>query len=383
MILGIAEDFSSNVTLDHDLTDMPSGGLYLNSGVHPCITLDNLLCFLPVLGSVFNDWSVSKTYNSFTSSRKKDDIVTYSEVTAPVGTLYQCIKDGSVGALQTPENTNNWVTTNIESLRIKSFLYKVQDRVLSDLGLTKRIVNNQHLYEVGCEERTLPNDYCGWVFEPKGSDYLTIRINQASIQKNGTTPVNLYVINQGSLVETLQLTPSNGAVNFQPLNYTFKGQGEWRFVIDSTDVISNNGWVDSLKYDGFTCYTCVGIGDAPETAKYSIGNNSNGLGFNVTAYLDPTLYIENNLNEFAAFIRQTFEYMTFQMYLWNANNRLNGVERIQKMGINLVGEVTDKTADTAVSRYISEKKLAIDRLNKTFDTQIQKKQGLTISTSSV
>jgi len=362
MILGIAEDFSSEITLDTDLKDIPSSGMYLNSGVHPSITLENLLHFLPNLDIIPSDWVVDTNYGVYNTTRNRKDLVTHNSK------IYQSILLG-VGKNPTSEPTY-WLETNLESLRLKNFVQKVKDRVYSDLRLTKRLVNNQKLYEVGKNTVQLPNDYSAWVFEPKGSDYTSIRINQISFQKKSTTPVNLYVINQGVLIDTLIITPSNGIVEFKTLDYVFKGEGKWIFAIDSTTVETNNYSIDPLRYNGFVAYTANGTGLSPQNAEYSYNTTGNGLGFNITAFLDSTTYIDNTFSEFANYIRATFEYMVFQMFLHNPNNRNNVQQRIQMNNDILIAEVKNDKADTIVRRYNEERKETIKLMKRSFDVQL-------------
>ena len=365
MVLGIAEDYSTEITLDSQLTSVPESGIYANSGIHPSITVGNLLAFLPKIDIVPSIWDYTKNYGKYETLRSKDALCTRTN------NIYQSLKTPNQN--QNPvTQTAFWLQTNAESLKLKSFLDKVRDKVYSDLMLTKRLINNQFIYEVGETEINLPNDYCGWVFEPKGSDYVTIKINQISIQKSGTTPISLYVINQGVLVDTLTITPSNGKVAWQDLFYTFKGQGKWHFVIDSTQVISNNGYIDPLQYDGFVAYTCVGIGNSPEGSTYSYGNSGNGLGFNVSVYLDSNTYVENNITQFAPLVRATFEYMAFQMMASNSYNTSELAQRIQQDKKMLQMEIldTNPSVNSSVNRYEKALRQAKDILNKTFDTQL-------------
>lgn len=365
MVLGIAEDYSTEITLDSQLTSVPESGIYANSGIHPSITVGNLLAFLPKIDIVPSIWDYTKNYGKYETLRSKDALCTRTN------NIYQSLKTPNQN--QNPvTQTAFWLQTNAESLKLKSFLDKVRDKVYSDLMLTKRLINNQYIYEVGETEINLPNDYCGWVFEPKGSDYVTIKINQISIQKSGTTPISLYVINQGVLVDTLTITPSNGKVAWQDLFYTFKGQGKWHFVIDSTQVISNNGYIDPLQYDGFVAYTCVGIGNSPEGSTYSYGNSGNGLGFNISVYLDSNTYIENNITQFAPLVRATFEYMAFQMMASNSYNTSELAQRIQQDKKMLQMEIldTNPAVNSSVNRYEKALRQAKDILNKTFDTQL-------------
>lgn len=365
MVLGIAEDYSTEITLDSQLTSVPESGIYANSGIHPSITVGNLLAFLPKIDIVPSIWDYTKNYGKYETLRSKDALCTRTN------NIYQSLKTPNQN--QNPvTQTAFWLQTNAESLKLKSFLDKVRDKVYSDLMLTKRLINNQYIYEVGETEINLPNDYCGWVFEPKGSDYVTIKINQISIQKSGTTPISLYVINQGVLVDTLTITPSNGKVAWEDLFYTFKGQGKWHFVIDSTQVISNNGYIDPLQYDGFVAYTCVGIGNSPEGSTYSYGNSGNGLGFNISVYLDSNTYIENNITQFAPLVRATFEYMAFQMMASNSYNTSELAQRIQQDKKMLQMEIldTNPAVNSSVNRYEKALRQAKDILNKTFDTQL-------------
>ena len=82
-------------------------------------------------------------------------------------------------------------------------------------------MNNQYLYDDGETAKILENDYAGWVLEPKGSDYVSIRVNEISLQKDGTTPVNVYVINQNKLIDTITIAPDNGRLAFRETDITF------------------------------------------------------------------------------------------------------------------------------------------------------------------
>lgn len=375
MVLGISEDFTSNVVLDSELKKLPSSGLYLNSGVHPSITVENLLDFLPKTTFTFDAWSDATTYEVFTLSRNRKDIVSSD------GKIYQSIKAGVNNIVS---DTTYWLETNIESLRIKVFLDKVRDRVFSDLSLTRRLINNQYLYESSSTtEVNLTNDYAGWVLEPKGSDYVTIRVNEISIQKSGTTPINLYVLNQNTLIDTITITPNNGQLNFQPVDLVLNGKGTFKLVIDSTSVFRGVSTVNPFKFDGFLAYTTNGTGDAPESSTYTYNTFGNGIGLNVSAYLDAGQYIENNLSDFGNFIRAVFEVMVFEMFLHNSNNRSNRSQRIQMDDQMLMAELKDMTHETIVKKYHREKKRALDEIQKTFDTQLKPKRGLRIKTNSI
>ena len=369
MRYGFTEDFSSQVVLDAELTALPDSGLYLNSGVHPSITINNLLSFLSFEEFEFATWDTYATYGKYTDTRKRTDIVKHSSK------IYQSLVVSNQGN-RPDESPEEWLETNLESLKIKNFILKVEDRVFSDLRLTKRLINNQYIYNVsGRSEVMLPNDYCAMVFEPKGSDYVTITINQISIQKSGNTPLNLYVINQGVLIDTLQITPSNGIVDFKSLNYSFKGKGKWIFAIDSTEVYLESGYIDPLMFDGFVCYTATGIGNSPESANYSYGFSANGIGLNVSAHLDSQVYIDNNLAMLGNLVRATFELMALEFFLNNSENRGNRSQQIQMDRDNLIAETKSLEMNTVARRYTSELSFAKKTIAKTFDTQLSNNES--------
>lgn len=378
MILGFSEDFTSNVVLDSELTSIPSSGLYVNSGVHPSINIGNLLDFLPKVDFTFETWDSAKTYNSFAISRKRTDIVSFN------GKIYQSIQGTNLNNSPDEVDSEYWIETNLDSLRLKTFLEQVKDKVYSDLSLTKRLVNNQYFYDNrNVTEKLLPNNYAAWVLEPKGSDYVTIRVNQMSIQKAGTTPVNLYVVNQGELLDTITLTPSNGKVVFEDTDITFSGKGTFMLAIDSQEVYVGNATVNPLKFNGFVAYTANGIGDSPETADYTYNTYGNGLGLNVSVYLDANVYINNNLDALGNYVRAVFEYMVFQVFYHNSNNRSNRNQRIQMDDQTLLAELKDMQHETIVRKYHREKKRAIEVMERTFDTKLNDHEGLRIKVGSV
>lgn len=374
MVLGIAEDFTSNVSLDKELTSLPSSGIYLNSGVHTSITVENILNFLPKTKFSFVEWDSETEYEVFSDSRNRKDVVSSDNK------IYQCIKQNTGIAVSDEEY---WLETNIESLRIKIFLQKVEDKINNDLNLDKKLVNNQYLYENGDVLTDLPNDYSGWVIQPKGSDYISFKINEISLQKEGTTPVNLYVINQKTLIDTITVTPNNGEINFQPLDLTLKGKGEFKLVIDSTEVYTSNSSVDPYRYDAFTARMVNGRGDSPETSTYTYSTLGMGLGLNLSAYLDASTFVENNLDLFASYLRATFELMVFEMFLSNSHNRSNDVQRIQLDREYLGFQTTNMQGESSIKRYVREKKKVLEAMDRVFDTQLSDQpKKLTVKISS-
>lgn len=382
MILTISEDFTSSVQLDAELTGTPEGGMYLNSGEHPSITVDNLLSFLPKIDLAPTAYSAGATYGKFTESRKFTDIVTYNNV------IYQSISAANIG--NTPDSSpDEWLQTNLDSLRIKSFYLRSQDNALKSINLTRRLVDSQYLYNVSevlenPGTQVLPNDFAGWVFEPKGSDYVKIRINQIAFQATTSTPQNLYVINQGQLVTTLTLNPNvDGRLVFEDVNYTFYGKGKWLFVVDSQAVLTNGSSIDPLKFDGFIAYTCTGIGASPESANYSYGTSNNGLNFNITAYFDSQIYVDNNLPEFVNYLHAAWELNVLQMFLANSNNRSNSTERRQLDRELLIAETKEMNAFSAAQKFDQEKKAAKRLLAKTLDREINNQDEFEVEITSI
>ena len=257
MILTFAEDFTSNETLDSELIGTPESGLYWNRGTHPIITIDNLLNFLPKVTITFAAYTPSETYNKFDETRKRSDVVTFD------GKIWQSIASNNLNN-EPSDSSAFWLETNENSLRLKSFIFNVEDNALSALTLNRKLIENQYIYNIGENIQSLSNDYSGWAFEPKNSDYVKIRINQMSLQANTTDPVIVSVVNQGRLIDTITLNPDNGILEFKDVVYSFHGKGRFLFVFESQDVLSKNAYNDPLKYDGFVCYPVNGIGDTPE-----------------------------------------------------------------------------------------------------------------------
>jgi hypothetical protein len=363
MILGIAEDFTNTTSLDSQLTSIPDSGMYLNSGVHPNITIDNLLNYLPNVDYTFTAYNAGTTYGKFDDSRAFTDIVIDSSI------IYQSISASNTG--NTPASSpSNWQVTTIESLRLKAFIQKVKDRVYSDLRLERRLVDSQYLYTEGDTDVTLPNDYAAWVFEAKGSDYTSIRINEISLQANTASPVDIYIVNQEALVTTLSITPNNGALEFTDFDYTLTGKGKWIVAIDSQSVKTNGYTIDPLNFDGFVAYTATGTGASPQAATYTYGTTDNGLGFNVSSFFNSTNYIDHNFLEFGSYIRATFELMCFEMFLANSHNRSNREQRNLFNEQLLIAELKEMSTDSVIKRYTKEKKKAITQLEKTLDRNI-------------
>lgn len=374
MILTFAEDFSSSVNLDSSLVGTSDSGLYWNRGVLPLVTVKNLLDFLPILDFTFSDWDNTVVYTVFEDSKKKSDIVSYE------GKIYQSILAGT--GKQPDTETTYWLETNEESLRIKSFIWSVKENLLSALSLSRKLIENQYIYNVGETSYTPSQDYIGWVFEPKGSDYVKIRINQIALQANTDSNVTMSVINQGTVVDTIVLSPNNGLLEFGDVDYTISGKGRFYFVIPAQEVLSENAYNDPLKYDGFVCYPVVGTGATPQGSTYNETSYGNGINFNISVYLDSSQYVDNNLVDLAKMYQSQFEMDFIQMMQLNSNSRVHGDARAMDKNL-LTYHASDLTGNTVARRYSHQLKIAKDSINKTFDRFLKSGKKIQIRRSSI
>lgn len=374
MILTFAEDFTNQVSLDSELLGTPESGLWFNRGTNPVITVDNLISALPFTEFTFTAYNGAATYGKFSDSRKRSDIVTSDSK------IYQSLAASNTGNLVT--DTTKWLETNIDSLRIKSFIWTSEDNMISALSLNRKLIENQYIYNVGENLVDLDGDYSAWVFEPKGTDYVKIRVNQMALQANTTDPVTVSIINQGRLIDTITLNPNNGILSFEDVGYIISGKGRFIFAFPSQEVKSNNAYNDALKYSGFVCYPMQGIGSTPEDAEYSTGSTGNGLSFNVTAYLDSSVYIENNKIDLAKFLQSQFELDTATMILQNANSQVNRGVRVLSNSVQgrteLLRQVTEEEGNTIAARYRNQKNSAKVAIKRAFDKFIGNEQKLKV-----
>lgn len=376
MILTFAEDFSSEATLDTELMGTPTSGLNWNRGVLPLITIDNLLTMLPNITFTFSDYVAETTYGKFEDSRSKGDIVTYG------GAIYQSLVASNLGN-QPDESPTKWLVTNINSLRVKAFLWSVKENMLSALSLIRNLIENQYIYNVSENVLTLTGDYNGWAFEPKGSDYVKIRINQMSLLADTDDQVTVSVINQGSVIDTITLNPNNGVLEFEDTDYTITGKGTFYFVFPSQDVYSDSEYNNPLKYKGFVCYPVVGEGDTPEDSTYVKSYRGNGLNFNVTAYLDSEVYVENNEIDLAKMLQVQFEMDFLNLAQHNANNRSGHEQRIIMDKNLLTFQTTDLKSNTVARKYESILKHTKQSINATFDKFLKSPKRITVKSSTL
>ncbi len=243
------------------------------------------------------------------------------------------------------------------------------------------LIENQFIYNIGESLKSINSDFFGWAFEPKGSDYVKIRINQIALQAEGSTALDLYVINQGRLIDTLTLTPKNGVLEFDELNYTIYGKGVFYFILagGTVDVYSEGAYNDPLRYKGFVCYPVTGTGSTAAEAEYSISSASNGLNFNVSCYLDSSLYLDYNKVDLSSFYRTQFEYDFIKMVANNAHNRFNIDERIQAAEKELiVAESLDLRGLTVAAKYKRHLSETGGVINHTFDKFLKSKKRLKV-----
>lgn len=375
LILSIANDLTSTVSFDAELLQTPDSGMYLNSGVHPSINVNNLLALLPNIDITFEAYDSGTTYGKYTDSLKRSDIVLEG------GEIYQSkVKDNTGNDPAT--SPDQWLLTNIESLRVKTFALNSHKGAISKLGLNRRLLDSQYLYNVvdniEYSPTLLSNNYAAWVFEAKGSDYTKFQINEIAFQATTATPQNLYVINQGVLVDTLTLnTNADGRLVFEDISYTFYGKGRWIFAVDSQEVLVNGSAIDPLKYDGFVAYMATGTGSSPETAKWSDNQVSNGLNFNIKAYLDSTTYLNYNLIDYCNYLQAAWQLDVLEMYVFNSNNRSNSTQRLRNFDRELIiGETKNgKMEGSALVKFNRALKEAKAQLSKTFDRGISPKKS--------
>jgi len=364
MNLTFIQDYSNDVSLDSELMGVPDSGMYWNQGVHPLINIANLLAFLPYDDFDIDFYVAGADYNKYDVDYLVSNLVSYN------GVLYQSLTNSNQG--NTPNSSpTNWLPTNLDSIRLKIFLQSVERNMIGALHINRKPLESQYIYHVGESVQSLPNDYAAWVIEPKGSDYVTIRINELALQATATGTVNVYVINQGKLIDTLPLNVDGGQLAFESVNYEISGYGKFIFAFDAQEVLSDTVYNDPLKYNSFVIYPANGTGTSPESADYSYASSSNGLNFNISSYLDSSKYIDNNLIDLGDMLRMQFEYDVLRMFLTNANNisdgrerNITGDERTMRL---LSTETLDTQTFTVAQKYKSKLKETKESINKTLD----------------
>ena len=378
MILTFVDDYSSNTVLDPQLTGVPESGMYFNRGVHSLITIENILRYLSDKTITFSAYAAGTTYGNFMTTRLKSDIVMSDDK------IYQSLVTGNVG--HTPSSSPTyWVETTLDSIRLKTEIFNAEDSLTQALSLNRKLVENQYIYNVGTEEVLLSGDYSGWAFEPKGSDYVKIRINQLSLQAMTTNDVSIYVINQGVLKQTLTLHPNNGLLEFEDVSCILSGKGVFYLVFDSQIVLSNNAYNDPLKYNGFVCYPVQGTGSTAALAEYK-ESVCNGLNFNVSVYTDTTTYIQNNMIDFAKALQSQFELNMLTMFHSNPHIKMSSNVRnidADKTSSYLYNEIKGIEGETVVKKYNRDIRQALEAINRTYDKATKPTGGFKIKLSTI
>jgi hypothetical protein len=374
MNLTFVDDYSSDVVLDTQLTGVSDSGVYFNRGVHPYITIDNIIQYLPARTITLSAYNALTTYGDYMITRQRSDIVTSG------GLTYQSIASGNKG--NTPVSSpTKWVVTNENSIKIKTEIFNAEDSLIQALSLNRKLVENQYIYDVGKTEVTLQGDFSGWAFEPKGSDHVKIRINQMSLQAMTVSDVNVYVVNQGVLLQTLVLHPNNGLLEFEDVVCTLSGKGVFYLVFPSQEVLSNNAYNDPLRYTGFICYPVQGIGSTAASSVYK-DSVCSGLNFNVSVYTDTTTYVLNNMVDFAKALQSQFELNMLKMF--HSNPHIQITRNSQNMMDNglLYNEIMGIEGETVVKKYKKDIKEALEAVNKTYD-KMTRSPALKIKTDTI
>ena len=136
MNLTFVDDYSSDTVLDAQLLGIPESGMYFNRGVHPLVTIENIVQFMSLDTITFSAYSAGTTYGDFMSTRLKTDIVTYG------GSTYQSIAGSNTG--NTPGSSPTyWLETNDVSVKIKAEIFNAEDSLNQALSLNRRLVENQ------------------------------------------------------------------------------------------------------------------------------------------------------------------------------------------------------------------------------------------------
>jgi hypothetical protein len=362
MNLTFVDDYSSAVVLDTELTGTPASGMYFNRGVHPLITLDNIINHLSHNTITFSAYSALSTYGNYMSTRLKSDIVSSG------GKIYQSIVAGNLN--NTPSSSpTKWVETTLEAIKIKTEIFKSEDAMIADLNLSRKLVENQFIYNIGTNTVALQGDFSGWAFKVD-SDYTKIRINKIALQANTTSQVDIFIINQGTLIHTISVTPQNGILSFTDSGYVLSGKGIFYVVFASQSVKASTESIDPLKYRNFTCYPVQGVGATAAGSEYK-QSSCNGLNFNVTVYLDSTEYIKDNLIDFSSALQARFELDMLDVFYCNPNIMINSntrnVAKTPEFLGNLYNEIKGIEGETVRKKYKARIKEALEAMNLTFD----------------
>lgn len=360
-MIGFKHDFTTDAFLDKEILKNSSDFCCLNENA-PLLTLANILDFLPKIEINFSIFSINKTYFSFAETQDYNSILTYN------GELYQCIAT-SIGNLPTDENF--FIKTNLDSIRLKSYINNVLEKVKEDLQLSYNLIENQSIFPSNLNMKYTPiNDKIGVSFEKRGSDYISIIINEFSAYADvNDNTFNLYHYLNNSLKKTISINNSFSneyQTNF--INLELNEKGSHVLAIDKRPMFNSNKQINPLRYDSFI-YNNVELTNG-RFVRSSV--SCNGIGVNVSTALKSDLFLKHNLKLFHRFLKATFEYLFYQTILINSNKRINSNTRLLFDEKLLLSELKNKDTDSVLNRYLKEKDLALSLMKKTFDKQINK-----------
>jgi hypothetical protein len=108
------------------------------------------------------------------------------------------------------------------------------------------------------------------------------------------------------------------------------------------------------------------------------------MNFNVSAYMDSSQYVTNNLIHFGRALQAQAEMDFINMVRFNSNVRSNQNERIIGMDKNLLTfHASDLSSNTVARKYQEEIKLAKLAVNATFDRFLKSPKRLVIIRDSI
>lgn len=362
-ILTFNKDYSNSVELDSVLMGVPTSNEYWNVGTHPLITIQNILTYMPTTEISPAAYVAETTYSI-------GNLVTYSSV------IYESLSNNNLG--NTPDiSTDDWLPTNEESQKIKIFLNQVKQNANNDLRLNRKLIENQYIYHIAKNDHTPTSDFIGWAFEHKFSDYVVIRLNKIAFQANTDQEVTFSIVNNSSVIETINVTPSNGVFSFSDIDLSFSGFGTFYLVTESQSIKSDGEINDPLKYKGMICYPVEGNGSSISAANYFRTTSGNGMGFNVSAYIDTSSYISFNEIDFVNVYKWRLAYDLVNMMLFNPNANSDRFER-NHTGINkelMIMESKDNKLNTISNKYEKLIKETRGLISNSFDRVLKQKDN--------
>lgn len=358
-ILTFYKDYSNSIELDSLLMGVPDSDAFWNTGTSPIVTIKNILTYLPVEDIVADAYAAGTTYAI-------GDICTSNAI------MYESILGSNIG--NTPASSPTyWVVTNSDSQKIKVFLNQVKTNAKTALKLDRKLIENQYIYHIAKSDVTPNADYIGWGFEHKNSDYVSIRINKLAFQANTDQEITFSLVNNGAVVNTIAITPDNGRFVFSDVNLTMSGFGVFYLVTDAISIKTNGEVNDPLKYRGLVCYPVEAVGGTIATADYQKSMSGNGMGFNVSAYVDTSSFIVANEIDFVEVYKWQLAYDLVQLMLFNPQTNSSREERnMTEFNRDLmIMEAKDNKLNTITTNYNKALKQAKEAIAKSLDNVLK------------